>query len=178
MANYDKPLSEQLQKDKFKSLKINCPPGYKIDMEKSNLNTGEIFFKKITDLAYENICKELFTEDTITYYIDSYAGINSFQPATNSERTHANNSVTKEQLESILALNKLCNVAKYLNNGGKPVFTGDTANYTITYYQKLKIEAFASTNSSSVFFKSKELAEKAIEILGKEEIRKALTLNH
>ena len=43
----------------MKSLKMNIPEGYVIDIEKSNLTEGEVVFKK-QKVSYDNIIRKLF----------------------------------------------------------------------------------------------------------------------
>jgi hypothetical protein len=91
-----------------------------------------------------------------------------------------NNATTKHQLECILAKNKLANVAKYLNNRWKPGKTnlGHFDAYVLfctpnkDYIGYTKIQDCAS--NSNVLFKSAELAQQAIEILGEKTVRLAL----
>ncbi len=92
-----------------KELKIQAPEGYEIDREKSTLDC--IKFKLIKkDITYEDVCNKLFK---YCYYftnehgeIDTYCGINRSDP---------NNAINKEQLEKLLALNQLLNIAEYYN---------------------------------------------------------------
>jgi hypothetical protein len=122
-------------------IKIECPEGYQIDEENSDIKNGIIKFK----------------QKKLTY-----------------------NDIAEEQLESILALNKLCNVAKYLNKEWLPNWD-DT--YEKKYYFSISLDELLicpiyTTNDGAVYFKTKELAQRAIEILGEKEIKKALILNH
>jgi len=93
-----------------------------------------------------------------------------------------NNGKTKEQLRSLLYLNKLINVANYLNDGWKPNWSvQNEIKYFIFYNgisESIHIGARTTYYESSVFFETKELAEQAIEILGNYEIIQALTLNY
>jgi len=128
-------------------------------------------------LTYEDVAKELFLNKK-GFFISSNGTIPS---AHALEINDANNSTTKEQLESILALNKLANVAKYLNGDWLPDWTLSEWKYYICYSETnnlFSIGYLMEECFSDVYFKSEELAEQAIEILGEEEIRKALTLNH
>lgn len=131
--------------------------------------------------SYENVNKKLFLDTQKMYFISSDGGVST---AINiSIGTITNNcSQTKEQLESILALNQLANVAKYLNDGWLPDWSdSNQKKWEINFDSDdniLSINFVSNLNTSSVFFKSHGLAERAIEILGKETIMKALTLNH
>ena len=84
---------------------------------------------------------------------------------------------SEKQLEQLLALNKLMNVAKYLNGDWEPSFICKSQQWYIYYDHKdlrLSIDWVMHLRGASVYFKSAELARQAIEILGKEEVKKAL----
>lgn len=160
-------------------LKINIPDGYEIDQEKSTFE--RIVFKESEKPStYNNIAVKLFT------------GINCFYLGKSGEIIAVNDidvdymhephlSVTKEQLESFLASNKLANVAKYLNGGWLPDWE-DSIQFKYHHYihnnRVLKISFSNLSKDGNVFFKTRELAEQAIEILTEPVIRQALTLNH
>lgn len=99
------------------------------------------------------------------------------------EEIELNSSTSKEQLEAILALNQLCNVAKYLNKDWLPDFNNTNEKKYYFYINKNKLQTSWGWgdwwgDGGSVFFKSEKLIIKALEILGKETIKRALTLNH
>jgi len=158
-----------------KEIKIEAPKGYEIDKENSTLEC--IRFKEVKSVKnYDDVAEKLFLNKK-TYYIDDEAETESTE-AYIDWVSLANNSTTKEQLESILALNKLCNVAKYLNGDWLPEDSAGN-NYYLDINSKNSLDVFnAYCASGHVCFKHPELAKQAIEILGEEEIKKALTLNH
>ena len=90
------------------------------------------------------------------------------------------NAITEHQLECILAKNKLSNVSTFLNDGWKPGKTEaghfDACVIYVTpnkdYIGRVKIVDCA--HNSNVLFKSSELAQQAIEILGEVTIKLAL----
>lgn len=163
----------------MKKLEINIPDGHEIDLDKSDLSKGIVFFKEVKKkLTYDDIAKELF-HNKDGYYITSDADIS---PCNFGDYPclECNVAATWEQLESILALNMLCNVAKYLNGGWSPINKRDKYKWCIRI-DDISNELVCETEAkqtSSVYFNTKELAQQAIDILGEEEIRKALTLNH
>ena len=167
----------------MKEVKIEIPEGYEIDKNKSTFE--KIVFKEIEKrkLTYSDISYNLFPQNNVSYYITDRGKVEE-QIYIGSTYTDSNNSVSKEQLESILALNKLCNVAKHLNDGWLPYFiNGGNSKYSIEIGndENLRIchsDGGTSILKSLVYFKSAVLAKEAIEILGKEQIRIALTLNH
>ena len=93
----------------IKELKIQAPEGYEIDREKSTLDC--IKFKPIKEnVTYEDICNKLFNR---YYYFITNCGTISLYVGGN--RLKANNALTKKQLEKLLALNQLINIAEYYN---------------------------------------------------------------
>lgn len=163
-----------------KEIVINIPEGYEIDKEQSTFE--KIVFKRKQLTTYSDICKKIFR--TGLYYI----GVNgTIIKADNIEciiknypeiLEHPNNAPTEGQLEQLLAINKLMNVAVYLNEGWKPNWDNGTQFkyfiYCDTNYTTIRIHHNTYFNCGVVYFKSKELAEQAIEILGEETIKLAL----
>lgn len=138
------------------SLEFKIPEGYVFDKENS---TDEVIrFKPIEKkLTYANIVKTLYSRGC--YYIN-------------------NNPTSTKQLQQLLALNKLMNVAKYLNGYWEPDFKNiDFHKFYISYdsdKKKLTVWFKHYMYDGSVYFKSEKLALQAIEILGEEEVKKAL----
>lgn len=87
-----------------------------------------------------------------------------------------NTAPIKHQLERLLAINKLMNVAYYLNDGWEPNWKNTSeSKYSIIFNGFIyTIENNVWTNRGGVVFKSMELAQQAIEILGEETIKLAL----
>ena len=112
-------------------------------------------------LTYEDVEKELFKE------YDGYKiGFDC---------------VSLKQTEKLLAINRLLNVAKYLNKDQKPDWSDtDTSKWSIELDNrdnKLYPKSFLYSNHSIVYFPSMETAEKAIQILGEDTVRLALKTN-
>ena len=96
---------------KTKEFKIEAPKGYEIDKENSTFEC--IRFKPIKkDITYKDVCNKLFERNT-GYSINPYGKIENFCLA--SHRFDVNNASNKEQLEKLLALNQLLNIAEYYN---------------------------------------------------------------
>lgn len=82
------------------------------------------------------------------------------------------NCMSKAQVKRMMAFNKLQNIAKYLNRDWKPDFDDeDTFNWSIikecgSYGAQYNM----STNEGSVYFKSAELAQQAIRLMGKDSL--------
>jgi hypothetical protein len=158
----------------MEELKIKAPEGNVIDIEKTNLAKGIITFKK-KDLSYADVAKQLFNnkvkycwqdEEIVKLDEDDTAFI---EPDLSS---------TKEQLQSILDLNKLCNVAKYLNGDWLPTFNDTKQLKHYFYIYNNSLEWGEGEAGGTVYFSSQKNLNKALEILGKETIKSALTLNH
>lgn len=94
-----------------KEVKINVPKGYEIDEENSTFKC--IKFKPIKkELTYEDVAKELFSKDIFATNMHgeivhgTWIGNSTFDK---------NNATTGKQLEKLLALNQLLNIAEYYN---------------------------------------------------------------
>ena len=93
-----------------KEIKINIPEGYEMDKENSTFEC--IKFKPIKkELTYEDVAEELFSN--IGFYIISNGGIIPFDKTVGKD--DKNNATNKNQLERLLALNQLLNIAEYYN---------------------------------------------------------------
>ena len=84
-------------------------------MEIKEIKDGKIILvEKEKKFTYENVVNKLFYL-RIVYWIDNYYKIDFFDYIDNHCLPNANNATSKKQLEKLLAINKLMNVAKYLN---------------------------------------------------------------
>lgn len=118
-----------------KEVKIQIPEGYEIDKENSTFEC--VKFKPIKkDITYKDVCKNLFSKDKIGFYITDSGIIDS--NIIDCYADDKNNATNKKQLEKLLALNQLLNIAKYYNRLhsmiDKPyviVYNKDTQTYTI-----------------------------------------------
>jgi hypothetical protein len=176
----------------MKELKINPPEGYEVDEDRSDLKEGVIYFKEKDNGTYGEIMRELCTKYRLRYLqSDEVYSIGLNANLLLIQRGHI--GISTEQLKSLLALNKLINVAVYLNDGWMPDSDRESGVYKFGRYKYFISISYQYNNSgkysliigkhetvvySCVYFKSKELARKAIKILGEEVIVQALTLNH
>ena len=99
-----------------KELKIEAPKGYEIDKERSTFE--RIIFKPIKNITYEYVCNRIFNicNGDTGYYIDNTGNIKKASGFSNGARNDKNNATNKRQLEKLLALNQLLNIAEYYNN--------------------------------------------------------------
>lgn len=157
-----------------KVLKIEIPEGYEIDKEKSTFE--KIVFKlKPKKDNYKDVCKKLFYRKR-SYYWDDNGNIIS-AGCTNYSYEDLNNCTSEKQAKKLLAINQLLNVAKYLNGDWKPDWKNvNEGKYCITLdynYNKISTHRTCMLLEGIVYFKTKELAKQAIEILGGETIKLA-----
>lgn len=154
------------------NLKIIPPEGMEYYIE-----NGEIRFRKAKkNLTYNDIAAALF-ETNKTYYFDVYANIKCAN-GVHSSYWQTNNCTSERQAQKLLAINKLMNVAKYLNGKWKPDWDNmEEDKFYIRYNQASRTLQVGAANilySDIVYFKSGKLAKQAIEILGEETIKLAL----
>lgn len=95
-----------------KILKINIPNGFEIDQEKSTFR--EIVLRPIEFIDYYTIAKSLFNEKK-TYYITQTGLIGYSDRLFDNDLDDSTNGLTKSQLNKVLAINKLFNIAEYYN---------------------------------------------------------------
>lgn len=167
-----KQYKEKYMNSETKELKIEIPEGYEIDKDKSTFE--KIVFKKVEEkLTYEKIADKLFRNKKY-YYIASDGGIMK----TSIGCSCPNTASTRRQLKRLLALNKLMNVAYYLNDGWEPDWNDKSQRKYFIYYNNsdkyFVIDINNYCNYGVIYFKSKEIAKQAIEILGEEIIKLAL----
>lgn len=155
-----------------KQLVITPPTGYEIDVNASTLNC--IKFKPITKKeCYDDVADKLFTGQT--YYADSYGQIHDYIPYSGNTRLR-NNCTSKKQVDKLMAINMLLNVAKYLN--ASDFNPGDGKQiYYIAYNpqtSKLRIDGTWNSCAAPCYFATVDAAKKAIKILGEDLVKLAL----
>jgi len=153
----------------MKQITITVPDNCEL---KQDGNTYIIVEKeKEKQLTYEDIARELFSEPCC--YINSAGNILAVNTLSNYSK-NLNNCKSTKQAEKLLAINKLMNVAKYLNDGWQPDWDNmKEPKYFIRFNtdKSLDIDYVHNTQLDSIFFKSRELAQQAIEILGEETMK-------
>ena len=93
-----------------KEIKINIPEGYEMDKENSTFEC--IKFKPIKkELTYEDVAEELFSKNMFTSDIKGKI----FWISSSGAKLDKNNTTNRKQLERLLALNQLLNIAEYYN---------------------------------------------------------------
>lgn len=147
-----------------KELKIEAPEGYEVDWDNSSNNV----------IRFKPIKKKITYEDIIINTRATNIGVSVKFGLT---KTGEDCFITSEkQLEQLLALNKLINVAKYLNGDWEPNWNDKFEDkfYIYCLFGKLSICSKQRANHGCVAFKSEKLIHQAIEILGEKEVKKAL----
>ena len=160
---------------KENELTIEIPDGKIVDWEESKKQNKIVLKDK--QLTYSDVCCKLFLGYG-WFFTDAEGGIH--HTLGGDAYSCANNSATKHQLECILAKNKLANVAKYLNDEWKPWHDKSITSIVVLMETKTGvspcevINGSCSSDCGSIWFKSKDLARQAIEILGEETVKLAL----
>lgn len=134
--------------------------------------------EELKSLTYEYICDKLFYKK-VYYNINTHGNLEVCENLPKYLLICPNNGTSPRQLEKLLAINKLVNVAKYLNDRWEPDWNNiNQSKYCIQFSRltdKIHIRSTIWIQSSEIYFKSKELAQKAIEILGEDTIKLILS---
>lgn len=150
-----------------KELKVQVPEGYEIDKENSTFEC--IKFKPIKkDITYKDVCNAILKNKT-NYYIDTSGRIEDSILDTNAY--DKNNTTNKKQLERLLALNQLLNIAEYYNT----LHTGIIKNNSIIYDGANRVYSVSQVSTTyicgiKVVFNRKEDAQAVIDNLNFREI--------
>lgn len=120
-------------------------------------------------ITYDDICKDLFYNKK-AYYLDDSNKISQWT-MTSSNYKDFDNCTSVAQVKRVVAFNKLQNIAKYLNKGWKPDFCNTEKKWAIIK----SVEGFSPKyirmiNDANVYFKSKDLANEAIRLMGEESL--------
>lgn len=118
-------------------------------------------------ITYDDILKELYYDKT-TYWVNS-TYISSAK-ARELSYNAINNCTTHAQAKRMIAFNKLQNIAKYLNKGWKPNFKDHSKNWYIYKDILCGVTFNYTTNQGTVYFKNADLAEEAIQLMGKDSL--------
>lgn len=142
---------------------------------------NEIKFRPIKKVdTLQEIYKHLFANKDV-WRLDGYGVINKYSITPNWN--FSTNCTSEKQAQKLIAINKLMNVAKYLNGDWKPDWNDNSEERKFYIYISknsianniIKIDYIYNNNPNIVYFKSEEFAQKVIEILGEETIKLALS---
>ena len=133
-------------------------------------------------ITYYKLSKDLFL-GTKPYYWNVNTDIESETIDTyecNAEFVSLFNCNSEAQVKRLMATNKLQNIAIWLNNGWHPNFNnGNEKKYFIicTGYDKYTVAYNTYCQSSDIYFKTEELAKKAIDIMGEQSLADLFNTN-
>lgn len=134
---FDQVINEPKENNNMetKEIKINVPEGYEIDKENSTFEC--VKFKPVKkELTYEDVVEELFSNSY--YYV---SGCCKIVTGPIESKYDKNNATNKKQLEKLLALNQLLNIAEYYNKKspieGKSIYSikldEQNSKYLVSY---------------------------------------------
>lgn len=120
-------------------------------------------------ITYDDICRELFLEKTAYWSVNKDIGSSVMNEHNYND---IDNCTSMAQAKRLVAFNKLQNIAKYLNKGWKPNFNGSQKNWNIIKDDDdTFVVMFTKTASKAcVYFKSEDLTNEAIRIMGEESL--------
>lgn len=124
--------------------------------------------KEGNPITYDDICKKLFLKKKVYFAIGKSIQLSTTDACSYND---IDNCASEAQAKRLIAFNKLQNIAKYLNGDWKPDFYGDHENWNICKDGDTFVAMYTKTlEKASVYFKNAELANKAIEIMGKDSL--------
>lgn len=124
--------------------------------------------KKGNPITYDDVLKELYYEKT-AYWVSS-SNIRHTKTGKGFYND-INNCASEAQCKRMVAFNKLQNIAKYLNKGWKPNFPGSN-NYAIckNYAGGYSLLGNHKRQAGAIYFRTKDLANEAIRLMGEESL--------
>lgn len=175
-----KELTHKLHKTmNTNEFKIVVPEGMEIDKENSTFEV--IKFKPIEKnfKNYEEFYKEFSKNRDKVYYTNTNGQVSYCRNIDTIIYPCINHTFNPKQLEKIMALNQLMNIARYFNGDWQPNYLmiardEDEAWVIDVTYNQITIEPFDTDLQYPILFHKKEYAKKAIEILGEDTIKEAL----
>lgn len=121
-------------------------------------------------ITYDDISKKLFLKKETFFVVGKDIASSK---AHDENYNDFDNCTSVAQAKRMAAFNKLQNIAKYLNGDWKPTFDGHSENWDINMaYDGHEYVACYSVffKSCSVYFKSADLANEAIRLMGEESL--------
>lgn len=158
-------------------------------LSKNDTNDAKNSEHSLSDIAkgdlhqtYDDVAEELFGEEK-----ESWCIIGNSIPIvqTNALFDIPDKSVrciSYKQTQKVIAINCLLNVAKYLNGDWTPDWRNEgEAKFCVILNNgnlHVDLDLFTTCNNSFAYFRTKELAQRAIDILGEYTIRLALSTDY
>lgn len=122
-------------------------------------------------ITYDDICKKLFLAKKTFFVVEKHIG--SIK-GDNGNYNDFDNCTSLAQAKRMAAYNKLMNIAKYLNGNWKPKFDGNTElwDINVAYDSEEYIPCSSVVYSNGmVYFKSEQLANEAIYLMGEDSLK-------
>lgn len=132
---FDQVINEPKENNNMetKEIKIKVPEGYEIDKENSTFEC--VKFKPIKKLTYKDLVEELFN---YTYCYTNEHGKIITSTGFSIAKEDKNNATNRKQLEKLLALNQLLNIAEYYNKKspkeGKKIYCINLDERNLEYF--------------------------------------------
>lgn len=141
----------------------------KKDEAKNEEGDGE---KEEETITYEQIAKDLYKDKSNIYYWVGDGDETKLCSDDNDIYAELSNCMSIGQVKRLMAINKLQNIALYLNDGWHPNFKDKSKKYVIVQVGKEVFDVFYTNtiNDATVYFKTEELAKEAIKIMGEESL--------
>lgn len=118
-------------------------------------------------ITYGDVLKELYLNKTAYWIYDQNI---EFGKQTSYNFEDAVNCTSVAQAKRMVAFNKLQNIAKYLNKGWQPNFRDNSKKWSICKYICYGTQCTIETNEGNVYFKSADLADEAIRLMGEDSL--------
>lgn len=118
-------------------------------------------------ITYGDVLKELYLGKTAYWIYDQNI---EFGKQTSYNFEDAVNCTSVAQAKRMVAFNKLQNIAKYLNKGWQPNFRDNSKKWSICKYICYGTQCTIETNEGNVYFKSADLADEAIRLMGEDSL--------
>lgn len=128
-------------------------------------------------ITYDDISKKLFLKKDTFFVVGKDIASSK---AHDENYNDFDNCTSSAQARRMVAFNKLQNIAKYLNGDWKPTFDGHSENWDINLaYDGHEYVACYNVffKSCSVYFKSADLANEAIRLMGEESLNDLFSTN-
>lgn len=118
-------------------------------------------------ITYDDICKKLFFNKT-AYWV---RGKNIEEGVIRESYNDIDNCTSVAQVKRVVAFNKLQNIAKYLDKGWNPDFSG-SSNYTIckNHTGGYSLLGNHKYQAGAIYFRTEDLANEAIRLMGEESL--------
>lgn len=121
-------------------------------------------------VTYDDICKKFFLKKDMFFVVGKEIALGKGHDENYND---LDNCTSAAQVRRMIAFNKLQNIAKYLNGDWKPKFDGNTELWDINVaYDSEEYVPCSSVvfNNGMVYFKSEQLANEAIHLMGEDSL--------